>query len=115
MRINQFQGLITQASSYALPPGAFQDLVNFETTYPGQLTPREGLQTLSAPSGPADCIIVHIVPLPGDINNGDGALLFDSCGNIYIWPIDTETVRGPILCEDAVDLTTENTVALEVE
>ena len=112
MRINQFQGLITQASSYALPPGAFQDLVNFETTYPGQLTPRDGIQTLTAPSGPG--LHYRAYRLTGDINNGDGALLL-IVAETSISGLRSRKDFANILCEDSVDLTTENDLPLEVE
>lgn len=114
MKINKFNGLVTKASEYALPPGAFQEFSNFDLTTPGQIEGRDGVEQLKAPEGLSGCTIVHITPIPGDLSNGDSALVFDSCGNVYLWPSD-DVPSGYILCEDEANLTTENSENLETE
>lgn len=43
--IEKWQGLITNASPYALPGGAFTEQVNVQCLKPGQIESRRGYQT----------------------------------------------------------------------
>jgi hypothetical protein len=45
--IQKFLGLVTNASPYALPPGAMVDQLNLQCLVPGQLTVRPGLQAVT--------------------------------------------------------------------
>lgn len=53
IRLDKWPGLVTNASPYAVPPGATVEQVNVQCVSPGQLTVRPGMQavTLSANSG----------------------------------------------------------------
>ena len=86
-RISQYNGQVINASPYAIPPGALQECVNFETRTPGQLESRRGLRKLPSQSGIEDeCVITGMHPIPGAIGVSDKAIIFDSCGNATIWP-----------------------------
>ena len=86
-RISQYNGQVINASPYAIPPGALQECVNFETRTPGQLESRRGLRKLPSEDGVADeCVITGMHHIPGAIGVSDKALIFDSCGNATIWP-----------------------------
>lgn len=45
--IDKWQGLVNNASPYALPPGAAVIQFNLQSVIPGQLTVRPGLQPLA--------------------------------------------------------------------
>lgn len=52
MRADKWSGLFTNASPYAIPPGAAVEQVNLTTNIPGQLTSRNGMRPVafSAPA-----------------------------------------------------------------
>lgn len=56
--INKWSGLATNASKYAVPPGATVEQVNVQCLVPGQLTVRPGFQQVTFPnvSGTSDSI-----------------------------------------------------------
>lgn len=47
MKSENWSGLITNASPYALPPGAAVEQVNLHNAIPGQLTSRDGMRLVS--------------------------------------------------------------------
>lgn len=47
MAESQWGGLVTNASPYAVPPGAATEQVNLSSSTPGQLSVRGGMQSLS--------------------------------------------------------------------
>jgi hypothetical protein len=58
MRADSWAGLVTNASPFALPPGAAVEQVNLNTSVPGQLQSRGGMRAISF-SGPAAGSVVH--------------------------------------------------------
>jgi hypothetical protein len=48
IRINKWQGLVTAASPYILPPGGAVEQINAQSRTPGQLTVRNGMASVSA-------------------------------------------------------------------
>jgi len=48
--ITKWAGLVTNASPYAIPPGACVEQVNVQCLLPGELTVRRGLATVSFPA-----------------------------------------------------------------
>ena len=46
IRINKWQGLVTAASPYILPPGGAVEQVNAQSRVPGQLGVRGGMEIL---------------------------------------------------------------------
>jgi hypothetical protein len=48
LRIAKFGGLITAVSPYIVPPGGAVEQVNAQSLFPGQLTVRGGMTTISA-------------------------------------------------------------------
>lgn len=58
MRAEQWPGLVTNASPFAIPPGAAVEQVNLISSIPGQVTTRGGMRKVSgigAASGILDC------------------------------------------------------------
>lgn len=47
MKTENWSGLVTNASPYALPPGAATEQVNFHNAIPGQLTARGGMRIVA--------------------------------------------------------------------
>ena len=107
-RIAEFNGQVINASPYAIPPGAMQEIVNLETRTPGQLESRRGLRKLPSEDGVSDeCVITGMHPLPGAIGVSDKALIFDSCGNATIWPDEWPDIPKHNLLYGQ-EMTTEN-------
>lgn len=58
MRADSWQGLVTNASPFAIPPGSAVEQVNLVSRIPGQITTRGGMQRVTgigATSGVLDC------------------------------------------------------------
>jgi hypothetical protein len=53
MRADKWAGLVTNASPYAIPPGAAVEQLNLATNIPGQLTSRNGMRPVAF-SSPAE-------------------------------------------------------------
>lgn len=68
----QWAGLVTNASPYALPPGAATEQVNLSSSTPGQLTVRGGMQVVGASGEPIEDV-VDICPF---IIGGANAIIF---------------------------------------
>lgn len=51
MRAQDWKGLVTNASPYALPPGAATEQTNLQAHVPGQMTTRGGMRRLEAVPG----------------------------------------------------------------
>jgi len=86
LRINKWSGLFTQASPYALPPGAAQRQVNFILSAPGQISSRDGMVAINFRSGRAGVsgVIEQAFPISGGMNTPDRVLVIDSEGNVDI-------------------------------
>lgn len=68
--IDKWSGLVTNASPYAIPPGAAVTQTNWQILSPGQLTSRAGMTTLAAVthSGTSSSI-VRMFRYPRDTEN----------------------------------------------
>lgn len=53
IRINKWQGLVTYASAYLLPPGGAVEQINACSYIPGQLTVRGGMEEAMTTTGAA--------------------------------------------------------------
>lgn len=77
--IDQWKGLVTNASPYSIPPGAAVTQVNLQCIVPGQLNVRLGHTTLSFSSGTVGSTAVRsAMRYP----NGNAIIFSDSAGNI---------------------------------
>lgn len=59
MRAQEWKGLITNASPYALPPGAATEQVNLRTHIPGQLISRGGMRRLQFDQAYAEVVDIY--------------------------------------------------------
>jgi hypothetical protein len=84
-RINQWSGLRTQSSPYAIPPGGAQQQVNFVLLSPGQIVSRGGMSGTTflrgrMPAGVAE----QVFPITGGMGNPDRMLVIDSTGAVAL-------------------------------
>jgi hypothetical protein len=84
LRISKFGGLITNASKYALPPGAASEQVNLTLYTPGQLTSRGGAKPVAYDDTGVVGVVEQVFPFSGGLGKPDRALVIDSSGNIAI-------------------------------
>lgn len=84
LRISKFGGIISNASPYALPPGAAQEMVNFTLYTPGQLTSRGGAKAVAYDDAGVNGVVEQVFPFSGGLGRSDRALVIDSAGNIAI-------------------------------
>jgi hypothetical protein len=85
LRISRWVGLLTNASPYALPPGAAQQQVNFILSQPGQITSRGGMVKASFRSRAGKAltgVIEQTFPITGGMGQPDRILVIDSTGEI---------------------------------
>jgi hypothetical protein len=86
LRIARFGGLLTYASSYAVPPGGAVHQVNLTCSLPGQLTSRGGTAPVSysgarsAPSG----VVTQLFPAPGGVGKGDRLVMIEEDGTVTL-------------------------------
>jgi hypothetical protein len=80
--INKWAGLVTNASQYAIPPGAAVEQVNLQCLIPGQLTVRPGMTpvTLPVPSTATTSIVRAFRYQHG---SAEHIVYQDAQGNIY--------------------------------
>lgn len=80
--INKWAGLVTNASPYAIPPGAAVEQVNLQCLVPGQLTCRPGMipVTFANPVAGAQAIVRAFRYQHG---SSEHIVYQDSAGNIY--------------------------------
>jgi hypothetical protein len=65
MRADTWAGLVTNASPFALPPGAAVEQVNLNCSVPGQLQTRNGMRPLAVtPEDRTSIVHCHAVQLP---------------------------------------------------
>jgi len=65
MRADSWAGLVTNASPFALPPGAAVEQVNLNCSIPGQLQSRGGMRPLAvSPEDRSSIVHCHAVQLP---------------------------------------------------
>jgi hypothetical protein len=92
LRIARFGGLLTYASSYAVPPGGAVQQVNITCSLPGQLTSRGGSAPVkfdgakSLPTG----VVTQLFPAPGGVGKGDKLVMIDETGKVTV----TQSVSG---------------------
>ena len=80
--IEKWSGLATNASPYAIPPGAAVTQVNLQVLSPGQITVRPGLAAVSFAShtGSQDAIRAAVL-LPG---TQESVVYQTSAGSLYV-------------------------------
>ena len=84
-RIGQWNGLRTQSSPYAIPPGGAQQQVNFVLTAPGQIVSRGGMaSTAFARGAPPSGVVEQVFPITGGLGSPDRMLVIDSAGEIAL-------------------------------
>ena len=86
--IERWAGLVTNASPYALPPGAAVTQVNVQVISPGRAAVRDGVSQLSWSTHSASTspvISIHRV----HSGTTETALIQDAAGQIYV-------ARGPL-------------------
>jgi hypothetical protein len=86
LRIARFGGLLTYASSYAVPPGGAVQQVNLTCSLPGQLTSRGGIapvQYQGARSVPTS-VVTQLFPAPGGIGKGDRLVMIEADGSVTL-------------------------------
>jgi len=80
--IDKWPGLVTNASKYAIPPGATVEQVNVQCLVPGQLTVRPGLQAVAFANTPgATAAIVSAVRYQH--GSGEHIVYQNADGNIF--------------------------------
>lgn len=62
MRADKWAGLVTNASPYAIPPGAAVEQVNLTTHVPGQLTSRNGMRPVAFSSPASAGEVLDLYP-----------------------------------------------------
>lgn len=75
MKNEQWQGLITNASPYAIPPGSSVEQVNAQTNKPGQLSSRKGMAVVPVAEGRVNPVDVQ------SVNIGENVYLFGTTAN----------------------------------
>ncbi len=82
IQIDRWSGLVTNASPYAIPPGATVQQINLQCLVPGKLTARPGMQALAFASADA---ATQPVRSAFRYQNGTAEHLVyqDSAGRIY--------------------------------
>jgi hypothetical protein len=84
--IDKWAGLVTNASPYAIPPGAAVTQVNLQVIVPGQVSLRPGTAAVSFTSHTGSTsAIVRMMRLPG---SPEGVIYQSADGNVRI-------ARGP--------------------
>jgi titin len=88
--INKWAGLVTNASQYAIPPGAAVEQVNLQCLIPGQLTVRPGMTpvTLPVPSTATTSIVRAFRYQHG---SAEHIVYQDAQGNIYSSVVSAST------------------------
>lgn len=77
--IDKWAGLVTNASPYAIPPGAAVTQVNVQIIAPGQLTPRPGLAAVSFASHTGGSVAIRsALRIPGS----QEAVLYQSADGV---------------------------------
>jgi hypothetical protein len=86
LRIARFGGLLTYASSYAVPPGGAVQQVNLTCSLPGQLTSRGGTDPVTyrgakaLPTG----VVTQLFPAPGGVGKGDRLVMIEDDGTVTL-------------------------------
>lgn len=83
IRINKWQGLVTAASPYILPPGGAVEQVNAQSRVPGQLTVRDGMRVVSASGTGSDALLEIWGYSPGS-GASDKIFAFTDAGDLVI-------------------------------
>jgi hypothetical protein len=86
LRIARFGGLLTYASSYAVPPGGAVQQVNLTCSLPGQLTSRGGTVPVSyrgAKAVPTD-VVTQLFTAPGGVGKGDRLVMIEADGTVTL-------------------------------
>lgn len=80
--IDKWVGLVTNASQYAVPPGAAVEQVNLQCLVPGQLTVRPGLATVTFPNAAASGTAI-VRAFRYQHGSGEHIVYQDAAGRIY--------------------------------
>jgi len=80
IRIDKWAGLVTNASQYAIPPGAAVEQVNLQCLVPGQMTVRAGMQAMPVRSIAPTSIVVAV---RYEHKSVEQIVFQDSSGDIY--------------------------------
>jgi hypothetical protein len=87
LRIARFGGIISNCSSYAVPPGGAVQQINLTCRVPGQLTSRAGMAQVqydkemrSAP----EKLVTQLFPTPGGVGRGDKLILIEEDGTVHL-------------------------------
>tara|TARA_R100000278_G_C5333542_1_gene115596 strand:- start:132 stop:464 length:333 start_codon:yes stop_codon:yes gene_type:complete len=99
--IDKWPGLVTNASPYAIPPGASSEQVNLICINPGQLITRDGLTAKTYESNDtSSTVVIKMFRFQDGAN--ENLLYQDSDGNIYCTlPIYTllVTENDDVVCD----------------
>ncbi len=84
-RISRWGGLLTNVSSYSVPPGGATQQVNFTLQVPGQLTSRGGMREVVPPNfdGP-DGVVEQMWVISGGVGNPDKIVTLNDAGVVAI-------------------------------
>lgn len=88
IRINKWQGLVTAASPYILPPGAAVEQVNAQSRAPGQLTVRGGMASVSTTVPVLTGLLEVWGYCPGS-GDPDKVFALNTAGNLSVLTIST--------------------------
>ena len=102
--IEKWAGLVTNASPYAIPPGAAVTQVNLQCISPGQLTVRPGTTAVSFASHTGSTApIIRAFRYPRDNEN---VVYQNSNGEIYVAQVTVITPQVPLYTGNVVAVTT---------
>jgi phosphoribosylformylglycinamidine (FGAM) synthase-like enzyme len=80
--IEKWAGLVTNASPYAIPPGASVEQVNLQVIVPGRVTVRSGLQAVTFASSDSTTASIRTA-FRYQSGNTEQLIYQDSAGKIY--------------------------------
>lgn len=78
--IDKWPGLVTNASPYAIPPGAAATQVNLQAINPGQLVVRAGLTAVTASGAPSKAFKIFRSPS----QTYERLIIQTDAGSVYI-------------------------------
>lgn len=81
IRINKWQGLVTAASPYILPPGGAVEQINAQSRVPGQLSVRNGMDAITA-TGAGSAALLEIWGYSPGAGASDAVFGFTNAGNV---------------------------------
>lgn len=111
--IDKWGGLATNASPYAVPPGAAVEQVNLQCIRPGQIEGRPGLEalTLGTYTNSLNSTLISLYRIHG---TPERVLAKDSIGRLYLLPVGNTEPSSPTGVSLAVSPTPPASVSLSV-